>query len=141
MNALLKIVSLGVIIVLLSSSQCELPLVDYDVAFFMQNSTDSDIVIYTGEGQLEDFPRDLPVDRVVPYAPILSGETGYIAIPTSTPDIFDELPDRTLRIWVFQDSIFNTVPYDSIRLNPDLFELVTLTENEYEMMGDTLIIN
>jgi hypothetical protein len=140
MNTYSKILYLGAIFVMLSSSECEFPLVDYDVAFFAKNHTTEDIVIYTGEGQLEDFSRSLPINRVVPYAPIPPGETGYIAVPTSSSDIFDELPDRIFRIWVFQDSIFNELSYDSIRQNPNLFQLITITEEEFRMMGDTLFI-
>ena len=123
------------------ASECDTPLVDRQIEFYATNQGDETILLYTGEGQIQNFPQELPSNRVVPYAPIAPGETGYIAIPTGSNNVFDELPDRLLRIWVFQDSIFNFIPYDSIRQNTDLFELIELTEDEYEMMGDTLFVD
>lgn len=142
MKLLSKYSIICLLVILCIASECDTPLVDRELAFFVKNESDETILIYTGEGQTSDFRRNLPDHRIIPYEPISPNRTGFISIPVAGPNPFDdELPDGLLRVWIFDEEVFNQVPYDSIRQNPGLFELITFTKDEYETMGDTLIIN
>jgi hypothetical protein len=136
--------------ILFGAAQCDTPLVDRQEEFFVTNRNSSTIEIYLGlqyEGftEINSSGRDLPTDgsilRSLSYAPILPTETGYIVVGTRERNLFDELPDRVLRIWIFDKEMLDEMPYDSIRLNPDFFDLITLTEDEYATLGDTLFID
>ena len=126
-----------------SASNCDVPLVDRQLEFLVANGKQDSVALYMDTDEYYEYPSMLPSSRadLLIYASLAPGETLWVALPTRTQDHFADFPDETLRIWVFGARELREVPYDSLRGDTSLFDLLTFTEEEFDAIGDTLVID